>query len=584
MLAIYNFNLSALFYFKFIFLDCTKKPCYMSQTVKVLIDSFYDLEKANANDVYLRQPFGSKWEEYTYAEVGQMARKVAAYLKSLNLPANSNIGLISKNCREWIIADLAIMMSGHVSVPLYATLTEDTLGEVLDIGDVKMLFAGKLDNWDMMKAGVPAEMPVVKFPQYANQAVIDRGTDWQDILDKHGPITDSPVPNPEDLWTIVFTSGTTGTPKGVMHTYQILMTATEHTIETNNLQMEKNNNRFFSYLPLNHIAERMAVEAQSFYWGGTISFPESLDTFAANLQDTKPTLFFGVPRIYTKLQLGILAKMPQKKLDKLTAIPIIGGFIKNKIKKGLGLDAARVILVGAAPMSKQDKNWWKALGMPISEGYGMTENLGAATFMPADIDKPGSIGQFYNGTEVRIDPDTQEIQTKCPWNMLGYYKNPEKTEEVLKGGWLHTGDQGRVDEHGYVYLTGRVKDTFKTAKGQYVVPAPLEFKFADNMDIEQICVCGLGLPQPIALVVPSEIGKNKSKDELGKSLSHTLHKANTDLPGYKKISHVMVVNEDWGIENNILTPTLKVKRTEVDKKYLDTLHEVCKCADPVYWE
>ncbi len=556
----------------------------MSQTHKVLIDLFYDLEKTNAKDVYLRQPFGSKWEEYTYAEVGQMARKVAAYLKSLNLPPQSNIGLISKNCREWIITDLAIMMSGHVSVPLYATLTEDTLGDVLNIGDVKMLFVGKLDNWDMMKAGVPTEMPVVKFPQYPQQAIIDRGADWQHILDNHEPISDNPVPDPSDLWTIVFTSGTTGTPKGVMHSYQILTNATEYTLAKNNLKMEKDNNRFFSYLPLNHIAERMAVEAQSFYWGGSISFPESLASFGDNLRETRPTIFFGVPRIYTKLQLGILARMPQKRLDRLSKIPIVGGLIKNKIKKGLGLDAARVMLVGAAPMSKQDKLWWKNLGMPISEGYGMTENLGVATFMPADVDKPGSIGKFYDGTEARIDPDTQEIQTKSPWNMLGYYKNPQKTEEVLKGGWLHTGDQGRIDQDGYVYLTGRVKDTFKTAKGQYVVPAPLEFKFADNMDIEQICICGLGLPQPIALVVPSEIGKGKSRDELGKSLSNTLTKANTDLPGYKKISHVMVVNEDWGVENNILTPTLKVKRTEVDNKYLETLHEVCKCEDLVYWE
>ena len=231
----------------------------MPEAHKLLIDLFYDLEKTNANEVYLRQPFGSTWEEYTYAEVGQMARKVAAYLRSLNLSPQSNIGLISKNCREWIITDLAIMMAGHVSVPLYATLTEDTLGEVLNIGDVKMLFVGKLDNWEMMKAGVPADMPVVKFPQYPNQANIDRGTDWQHVLDNYGPISDSPVPNPEDLWTIVFTSGTTGTPKGVMHSYQVLTNATEHTLATNNLKMEKNNNRFFSYLPLNHIAERLSL-------------------------------------------------------------------------------------------------------------------------------------------------------------------------------------------------------------------------------------------------------------------------------------------------------------------------------------
>lgn len=556
----------------------------MSEQIKTLVELFYELEKNNANDIYLRQPFGSKWEEYTYAQVGQKVRSIAAYLKSLHLPPQSHIGLISKNCREWIITDLAIMMSGHVSVPLYATLKQDTLAEVLDIGDVKMLFVGKLDNWDMMKDGVPTDMPVIKFPHYANQAVIDRGTDWQQILDTYEPISDNPIPEFDDLWTIVFTSGTTGTPKGVMHSYELLRRVTEHTGDLNVLKMEEGNNRFFSYLPLNHIAERVAVECQSLRWGGSISFPESLDTFGDNLRETRPTIFFGVPRIYTKLQLGILARMPQNKLNRLTKIPIVGGLVRNKIKKGLGLDAARVMLVGAAPMSKQDKLWWKDLGMPISEGYGMTENLGVATFMPADVNRPGSIGKFYDATEVRIDPDTQEIQTKCPWNMLGYYKNPEKTNEVLADGWLHTGDQGRIDAEGYVYLTGRVKDSFKTAKGQYVVPGPLEFKFADNMDIEQICVCGLGLPQPIALVVPSEIGLKKSKEALGESLNDTLNKANTDLPGYKKISHVMIVSDQWDIGNNILTPTLKVKRQEVDQKYLDKLHEVCQCEESIYWE
>ncbi len=552
---------------------------------KTLPELFYDLESSQPNKVFLRQPFGDRWEEYTYKEAGDKIRRMVSYLHSLDLPKHTNIGIISKNCREWLIADLAIMMSGHVSVPLYATLKEDTLARVLDIGDVKVLFVGKLDDWDGMKNGVGSDIQIIKFPQYQGVSTIDRGTDWEDIMSNYEPYESNYIPADDDLFTIVFTSGTTGTPKGVMHSYKCLKEAARYTGDFNVLKMDENgNNRFFSYLPLNHIAERMAVEAQGLTYGGSISFPESLETFAKNLKDSQPTMLFGVPRIYTKFQLGILSSLPQKKLDRLLKIPFVSGLIKKKVRSGLGLASAKVMLVGAAPMSKQDKIWWKKLGMPISEGYGMTENLGVATFLDGAVDKPGSIGKFYPENDVRVDPETGEIQVRSAWNMLGYYKSPDKTEEVLKDGWLHTGDQGKVDEDGYVYLTGRVKDTFKTAKGQYVIPGPLEFKFANNKDIEQICVCGLGLPQPIAVVVPSELGIAKSKGDLEKSLHDTLKSANTDLPGYKRISHVMVAKDPWGVENDLLTPTLKIKRNAVDKKYLDTLNEVCQCEDAIYWE
>ena len=552
---------------------------------KTAIELFYELESTKSNEIFLRQPFGNTWEEYTYKETGDKIRRLVTYLHSLDLPKHSNIGLISKNCREWIIADLAIIMAGHVSVPLYATLKEDTLSEVLRIGDVAALFVGKLEDWDGMKNGVASDIHVIKFPQYKGAAILDRGVEWNDIMSDYEPTQHNYIPSDDDLWTIVFTSGTTGTPKGVMHSHRMLKNAGRHTGDFNVLKMDENgHNRLFSYLPLNHIAERMAVEAQGLTYGGSISFPESLETFAQNLRDTKPTMFFGVPRIYTKFQLGILASLPQKKLSRLLKIPFISSIIKKKIRKGLGLEAAKVMLVGAAPMSKQDKLWWKNLGMPISEGYGMTENLGVATFLDGAVNRPGSIGKFYPENDVRVDPESGEIQVRSAWNMLGYYKNKEKTDEVLQNGWLHTGDQGRIDEDGYVYLTGRVKDTFKTAKGQYIVPGPLEFKFANNKDIEQICVCGLGLPQPIAIVVPSEIGHAKSKEELENSLSDTLLKANSDLPGYKRISHVMVAKDPWGVENNLLTPTLKIKRTEVDNKYLESLNQVCQCEDPIYWE
>lgn len=554
------------------------------QKGETLIELFYGWEKTTPNDIFLRQPFGDQWEEYTWAQAGQMARRLATYIHTLGLPPKSHIGLVSKNCREWIISDLAIMMTGHVSVPLYPTLNAEEMQMVLDIGDVRLLIAGKLDTWEEMVRGVPEEMPIIKFPQYKACSTINRGQSWEDIMSDFMPLEHNYVPDLDDLWTIVFTSGTTGVPKGVMHSYRLLKNVSETTADMNVLRCERGNNRFFSYLPLNHIAERAAVESQCLHWGGSISFPESLDTFGQNLRETRPTMFFGVPRIYTKLQMGILSNLPQKKMDRLLSIPIINGLIKKKIKKGLGLDAARTMLVGAAPMSISSKEWWKKLDMPISEGYGMTENIGVSTFLDGREHRPGSIGKFYPNNEVRVDPDTGEICIKCPWNMLGYYKNEEQTKETIKDGWLHTGDQGRIDDEGYVYLTGRVKDNFKTAKGKYIVPAPIEWKFSYNKDIEQVCVAGLGLEQPMALVVLSDIGKRKDRNSIEKSLISSLEKANSDVGGYKALSHIIIVKEPWSAENGILTPTLKVKRAKIDQIYLAKMEQWQSQKDPIIWE
>ena len=542
-----------------------------------LLDLFYEKEKTMANQVFLRQPFGGEWKTYTWSEVGQISRKMASALLSYDLPPKSNIGLISKNCVEWVMADLAIMMAGHVSVPLYATLTGKQVKEVLDIGDVALVFVGKVDEWKDMSTGISENMPIIKFPQYKYAANIDRGVAWEDLLEKHSPIEGTPSPGLDDTWTIVFTSGTTGTPKGVVLSFRKLRDLLEAGKESNNLKVSyEGDNRFFSFLPLNHIAERMIVENTAITYGGNISFAENLETFTQNLVDTSPTVFFAVPRIWTKFQLGLLQKIPQKKLDRLLSIPIVSGFIKSKIKKGLGLSDTRVCVSGAAPITEECKAWYKKLDIHISEGYGMTENCAVCTFLRAEDNRPGSVGKAQAGAEIKIDKETGEVLMKAPYVMNGYYKNPEQTEKTISDGWLHTGDQGYLDDEGYLFLTGRIKDTFKTAKGQFIVPAPIEFKFRGNDDIEQICLLGIGLPQPIALVSLSDIGKGKSSEEIKKSLNDTLEDANGQLDNYKKVSTLILIKEPFSVENGMLTPTLKTKRNVVNERYkhlLDAWHE-----------
>lgn len=550
-----------------------------------VLGSFYEWEQKRPDAIFLRQPFGTGWEEYSWREVGRQARILVAAMREMGMRPGDHIGLISKNCAQWIIADLAIMMGGFVSVPFYPTLNAEQLSEVITLGHIKLLFAGKLDQWETMRTRVPKGLPIIAFPHYEGNSSITDGTAWEDLFKNHAPIEDSPIPQLDDLWTILFTSGTTGTPKGVMIDYRALANLLETEREYATLGLFKyENHRYFSYLPLNHIAERMIVEGAALATGGTISFSESLQTFAENLKSVQPTVFLAVPRIWTKFQQAIQARMPDTRLSRMLKIPLIGSLLKKKIRKNLGLHEAQITATGAAPAPDALKEWFLKFDIRIQEVYGMTENCGATSLMPADHLKPGTVGKPLPDVEVRIDKDTGEIQVRCPWMMRGYYNERTKTAEVLRNGWLHTGDQGMLDEEGFLVLTGRVVDTFKSAKGKYIVPGPIEAGFAKNSYIEQICVVGLALPQPMALVTLSELGQRSPRQEVLKSLESIRQEVNSILPSYEHLSAVIIVKEPWSIENGILTPTLKIKRNVLSKRYEPQLEKWSDNTETVIWE
>jgi long-chain acyl-CoA synthetase len=547
---------------------------------KSLLDYFYHWEKTTPDNIYLRQPFGDAFRDFTWKETGRQVRSMAAYLQSLNLPPKSNIGLVSKNCAEWLIADFAIMMSGHISVPFYATLTADQINQVLTHSGCEVLFVGKLDDWQGMKSGIPSNVKCISFPTYNPDP---QHAQWEQILANHAPLATDFHPNLDDLFTIIYTSGTTGNPKGVMLQYSAMSNGIYQTRNIAGLTYPKP--RFFSYLPLCHIAERNIIEAAVVTIGGTIYFAETLESFAKNLADAQPTHFLAVPRIWTKFQLGILAKMPEKKLNFLLKMPILSGIVKKKIRKGLGLDKAIVILTGAAPMPASLIKWFRNLGIYIREAYGMTENLGAVCMMPQDNIKDGYVGQLYPGMEVKIAKDTGEILTRSKWNMLGYYKEPTLTAETLDSdGWIHTGDVGELDDENFLKITGRVKEMYKTSKGEYVAPAQIEFGFADNNFIEQICVVGNHLPQPIALIVLSDLGKATDKQVVRGSLEATLNDLNPRLKSYERVQRLVVLREPWTVDNNKMTPTLKIKRNVIEKEFTPKLDGWYNKSDAVVWE
>lgn len=554
------------------------------QSAKTLVESFYQWERTQPDKVYLRQPVGDTYTDYTWAEVGNQARRLATYLNAQGLPPHSNIGLISKNCAHWIIADLAIMLSGHVSVPLYPTLTAGQLRQVLDHSGCPVLIVGKIDNWEAMKPGVPGSVYGIAFPDYRpNGSAPDPDyAQWDEIMARNEPQASSFIPADNDLYTIVYTSGTTGNPKGVMMDYGAMREAIADT--RTEMRHDLTDARFFSYLPLCHVAERNIVEAVGLATGGTVYFTESLDTFAKNLAAARPTHFLAVPRIWTKLQQGILAKMPAEKLDRLLKIPVVRQIVKRKIRQGLGLNDAKVIITGAAPMPISLIRWFRRLDIHIQEAYGMTENLGAVSLMPPGSVKDGTVGKIYNGVTARLDPKTGELLTRCNWLMRGYYREPALTETVLTDGWLATGDVAEVDADGYLRITGRVKEMYKSPKGEYIAPSQIEFGFADNAFIDQICVGGQQLPQPIALVVLSEIGRRAGRQVVNSSLEQTLSQLNPRLHGYERVRKVVVVREPWTVENNRMTPTMKIKRNVIESAFEPQMEPWFGQVETVIWE
>ena len=542
----------------------------MSANQELFEFKFYEWEKKFRDNPYLRQPFGDEWEEYTWEKVGDMARRLATGLKSLGLRDGAHIGIYSKNCREWIISDLAIVMAGYVSVPFFPSLNGKELSYIMEYGDVDALFLGKIETWEDIKNDLPNDMPMITFPHYKGCSKVTRGFKWHDFINSYEPIQNPNKPKLSDLWTIIFTSGTTGNAKGVMLTYQAIDGIKVVLDDPNNPLGIKHdgNNDFISYLPLNHIFERVVIEWCSFRYGGTISFVETIDTFGKNLKAVQPHVFAAAPRVWTKLQVGILSKFSQKTLDILLNIPLISGLLKKLIKKGLGFTRTRIAVSGSAPMPVELIEWFRKVGIFITNGYGMTENCAICSSVDGkDFGKLNTVGKPQKGVDLKIDEETGEILMKGPFVMIGYYKNEELTEQTLRGGWLHTGDKGFLDEDNYLHITGRVADSFKTSKGEYIEPLTLEQYFVNINEIEEVCVVGLGIAQPICLVQLSEIGKKCSNEEISNLLLDRLNEVNSEVVNYKKISTLIVVKEEWTQENGIVGPTQKLKRGKIQDKY-----------------
>ena len=533
------------------------------------LEMLYKWSREKPREIYLSQPINRTHHTWDWNKVYYEVMKMSSYLGSLNLKEKSKIGILSKNCAHWIMCDLAIMQAGHISVPLYPNLNSESLSKILEHSEAEVLFIGKLDDFDSMKAGIPSNIKCITFPFYLQHLPYDT---WNEVtkgsVSKIGSGTwknfSREVRDRRDIATIIYTSGTTGEPKGVMHKFFNFSFATTHAVDT----LKLDNETFFSYLPLSHIAERVLVQMGSLYTGGKVFFAESLDTFAEDLSKASPTVFLGVPRIWNKFQQGILSKFSQKKLDMLLKIPIISSVIKSKIKQKLGLSKAKQVFTGAAPTPESLLKWFSKIDIHIQEAYAMTENTCYSHVTLKENIKTGHVGQPLPFCQVKLS-ERNEILIKHDALMDGYYKNEAETKATIQNGWLHTGDEGKIDNEGFLKITGRVKDIFKTSKGKYIAPSPIEMKISINQNVEQVCVVGNGIPQPIALIVLSEKGRNSSKDFVAQQFKQMLVDLNPTLDKHENIKKVIVVADDWNIENKLLTPTMKIKRNSIEKVYVE---------------
>lgn len=536
----------------------------------------YRWERETPQQIFLRQPVNGRWIDYSYAQAAREVRSIAAALKALNLPPGSKVAILSKNCAHWIMADLAIWMAGHVSVPLYPTLTAGSIQQILEHSEARAIFIGKLDHFETQRPGIADHLIKISFPLYG----INEGMAWHDLLNQQ-PLAGTDEPQPNEISTIKYTSGTTGIPKGVMITFGAFDYVLKKAVE--GFALRPSAEIFFSYLPLSHIAERMLVELGGLYVGATICFSESLDKFSANLAEVQPTVFLAVPRIWAKFQEKILEKLPQKKLDRLMQIPLVSTLIKRTLKKKLGLSRARWIFTGASPIAKSLLEWYNSIGIDVREVYGMTENLAYSHNNLHEV-RNGTVGKAWPDVETRVTEEG-ELLTRHPGMMAGYYKEPGQTAEVMTAdGFLRTGDKVEVDTQGFTTITGRVKDLFKTDKGKYIAPSPIELKLAACEDVEQVCVVGMGIPQPIALVVLSAVGKSKSQENLQRDLAAALQQVNAKLESYERLAAAVIMQSDWTVDNGLMTPTLKVRRAALEKIHLPHYPKWFAQQQLVVWE
>jgi len=546
------------------------------------LERVYRWEREQPNRVFLTQPFGGgQVREWTWTQALGEARSIAAYLKAQDWEPGSRVAILSRNCAWWILSDLAIWMAGHVSVPIYPSLRAQTIRRILEHAGVKACFVGATDDRDVARATELPGLTWIAFPNARGSA--DLG--WQDLVDANQPIAGCPIRTADEMATIIYTSGTTGAPKGVMHRFGSL--AYNAKILTSHLALESDQ-RVLSYLPLAHIVERVAAEGLGCILGWHLFFTEGLETFLKDIGRARPTLLAFVPRLLVKMQQGVYAKIPKSKLDMLLRVPRLNRVVKRRVLEGLGFRYVRYAACGAAPLPVDVFLWYRNLGLPLLEGYGMTETMITHLPHPSAV-RPGWVGVALDGVETRLGANN-ELLVRSPMNMIGYYREPQMTaESFTEDGFFKTGDVVTVGADGQTQIVSRVKEQFKTSKGKYVVPAPIEARLMEDPAVEACCLMGSGQPSPFAVVTLSDAAREGCREagerrRMEESLWATAEAVNAVVEPFERLSMIVVVDGPWTVANGLLTPTMKVRRGFLEARYQQRVDEWRAQGRNVVWD
>jgi len=493
-----------------------------------------------------------RWQP-TVAEIDA----VAAWLEQ-HFGHSQRMALLSRNRAHWVMADLAIIHSGNIAVPLFTTHTASTAEYILDFTQSKVLFLGETSNWEAVKDVLPDDLSIICLPGVECEQA---DYHWNAIVAESGHRAPGYAPKVDDTVSLVFTSGTTGLPKGVIQTHASnLIPIRRNQYSFTSIEQP----RFFSYLPLSHIAERQIVEYSSVNSGGEIWFNESLETLARDLASCRPHIFFGPPRVWEQLRQSVTAKFGGAEALG-AALERDRNAVQQMVLGALGFDQIEYCLAAAAPTPPPLIHWWDSVGLSLCEGFGQTEAMGLIITDPKDR-RIGSVGKVAGEVEVKIG-DNDEMLIRAEGCTPGYYEQPDKTAELWQDGWLHTGDKIRIDDDGFIFITGRVKDYFKTIQGKFVAPPPIEGMYADNPHSEQQCLLGRGYSKTVMISVLNEPARALESSVVEESARATVVQINSAIEKHARIGAVILSSIPWTIENEVLTPTLKIRREEVEARF-----------------
>lgn len=558
-----------------------------------------------------------KWRTYSTQEVAQIADTVSRALLKLGIQKGDRIALVSPNRPEWNFIDLGAIQIGAIVVPMYANSIAKDYEYILQHSESRLLFCSGGEVWQKVKSILSA------CPQLEKVYVFDAepdATSWEEFLRLGEQDTTDLTPykdavKPEDWATFLYTSGTTGVPKGVILTHANIVS---NVLTVRSLPLIPKHSepiRALSFLPLNHSFERMVFYTY-LSMGIGVYYAESLDTIRDNLQEVKPHVFTSVPRLLEKVYERIIAtgqsltgfkrKLffwaldlvkeydPERRypLGYRLQLAIASALVFKKWKEALGGNV-ELIVTGAAALPRHLAHTFWGAGFSIMEGYGLTETSPVISVNTFEAYRLGSVGKPIPGVQVRIEPlegyaeGEGEIVVKGPNVMVGYYKNPEATAEVLKDGWFYTGDVGKMDKDGFLYITDRKKELFKTAGGKYIAPQPLESALKSSLFIEQAMVIGEYRKFPAALLVPAFPTLEKWAQENGIRFSNReelvhhpkvieliqqeVDRINEQFSQFERVKKFLLLTKEWTIEGGELTPTLKLKRRVILAQYQNAI-------------